>query len=120
MRISDWSSDVCSSDLELRKERKAFRSVLLASLVINLLALSLPLFSMNVYDRVIPNRAVSTLWVLGIGVLLAFAMEFALRTRSEERRVGKECVSTCRSRWSPYNSKTKRISLKKETEQHAQ
>src|SRR3546814_1772477 len=80
MRISDWSSDVCSSDLELRKERKAFRSVLLASLVINLLALSLPLFSMNVYDRVIPNRAVSTLWVLGIGVLLAFAMEFALRT----------------------------------------
>jgi len=65
---------------ELRKERKAFRSVLLASLVINLLALSLPLFSMNVYDRVIPNRAVSTLWVLGIGVLLAFAMEFALRT----------------------------------------
>ncbi|MGQ7829462.1 type I secretion system permease/ATPase [Altererythrobacter sp. Z27] len=65
---------------ELRKERKAFRSVLVASLIINLLALSLPLFSMNVYDRVIPNRAVSTLWVLGIGVLLAFAMEFALRT----------------------------------------
>ncbi|XUU59845.1 type I secretion system permease/ATPase [Erythrobacter sp. HA6-11] len=65
---------------ELRKERKAFRPVLIASLLINLLALSLPLFSMNVYDRVIPNRAVSTLWVLGIGVLLAFAMEFALRT----------------------------------------
>ena len=64
---------------ELRKERKAFRPVLIASLIINLLALSLPLFSMNVYDRVIPNRAVSTLWVLGIGVLLAFAMEFALR-----------------------------------------
>nr|WP_298897275.1 type I secretion system permease/ATPase [uncultured Altererythrobacter sp.] len=65
---------------ELRKERKAFRAVLVASLIINLLALALPLFSMNVYDRVIPNRAVSTLWVLGIGVLLAFAMEFALRT----------------------------------------
>ena len=64
---------------ELRKERKAFRPVLFASLIINMLALSLPLFSMNVYDRVIPNRAVSTLWVLGIGVLLAFAMEFALR-----------------------------------------
>ncbi len=64
---------------ELRKERKAFRPVLIASLIINLLALSLPLFSMNVYDRVIPNRAVSTLWVLGIGVLLAFLMEFALR-----------------------------------------
>ncbi len=65
---------------ELRKERKAFRAVLLASLIINLLALSLPLFSMNVYDRVIPNRAVSTLWVLAIGVLVAFAMEYALRT----------------------------------------
>ncbi len=64
---------------ELRKERKAFRPVLVASAIINLLALSLPLFSMNVYDRVIPNKAVSTLWVLGIGVLLAFAMEFVLR-----------------------------------------
>jgi len=64
---------------ELRKERKAFRSVLVASLIINMLALSLPLFSMNVYDRVIPNRAVSTLWVLGVGVLLAFLMEFALK-----------------------------------------
>ena len=65
---------------ELRKERKAFRAVLVASAIINLLALALPLFTMNVYDRVIPNRAVSTLWVLGIGVLLAFAMEFALRS----------------------------------------
>ena len=65
---------------ELRKERKAFRAVLVASLIINILALALPLFTMNVYDRVIPNRAVSTLWVLGVGVLLAFAMEFALRS----------------------------------------
>lgn len=64
---------------ELRKERAAFRPVLLASLLINLLALSMPLFTMNVYDRVFPNRAVSTLWVLGIGVLLSFALEFALR-----------------------------------------
>lgn len=65
---------------ELRKERKAFRAVLLASLLINILALSLPLFSMNVYDRVIPNRAESSLWVLASGVLLAFGLEFALRT----------------------------------------
>lgn len=65
---------------ELRKERKAFRPVLVASAMINTLALSLPLFSMNVYDRVIPNRATSTLWVLGVGVLLAFALEFVLRT----------------------------------------
>ena len=50
-----------------------------AAFLINLLAFALPLFSMNVYDRIIPNRAVSSLWVLAIGVLLAFAVEFALR-----------------------------------------
>lgn len=65
---------------ELRKERKSFRPVLLASLIINTLALSLPLFSMNVYDRVIPNRAEASLWVLATGVLLAFTLEFFLRT----------------------------------------
>lgn len=64
---------------ELRKERGAFRPVLLASFLVNFLAISLPLFSMNVYDRVIPNRAEATLWVLASGVLLAFALEFALR-----------------------------------------
>ncbi len=65
---------------ELRKERRAFRPVLVASLLINSLALSLPIFSMNVYDRVIPNRAEASLWVLASGVLLAFALEFSLRT----------------------------------------
>ena len=65
---------------ELRKERRAFRPVLLASLLINLLALALPLFSMNVYDRVLPNQAEATLWVLGTGVILSFALEYALRT----------------------------------------
>lgn len=64
---------------ELRRERKAFMPVLLASLLINLLAIALPIFTMNVYDRVIPNQAQETLWVLGTGVLLAFALEFALR-----------------------------------------
>jgi len=65
---------------ELHKERDAFRPVLVASVMINLLSLSMPLFTMNVYDRVIPNRAQSTLWVLAIGVFLAFALDFALRT----------------------------------------
>lgn len=64
---------------ELRKERGTFWPVILASLVINLLAVALPLFTMNVYDRVIPNRAGETLWVLAVGVLLVFALEFALR-----------------------------------------
>ena len=65
---------------EIHKERDAFRPVILASVIINLLALALPLFTMNVYDRVIPNRAESTLWVLAVGVFLAFALEYALRT----------------------------------------
>lgn len=64
---------------ELYKERAAFRPVIVASVLVNLLGLALPLFTMNVYDRVIPNRAQSTLWVLAVGVLLAFALDFALR-----------------------------------------
>ena len=64
---------------ELHKERNAFWPVMLASLIINLLAVALPLFTMNVYDRVIPNKATDTLWVLGVGVLLVFILEFALR-----------------------------------------
>lgn len=64
---------------ELTKLRRKFAPVFLASLLINLLALALPLFSMNVYDRVLPNRAAATLWVLAIGVLIAFAIDYALR-----------------------------------------
>lgn len=64
---------------ELRKERATLYPILVASLVLNLLAVALPLFTMNVYDRVIPNRAGATLWVLAIGVVMSFALEFALR-----------------------------------------
>ena len=64
---------------ELAKIRRRFAPVLVASLLINLLALALPLFSMNVYDRVLPNRAVATLWVLAAGVVIAFALDYALR-----------------------------------------
>jgi ATP-binding cassette subfamily C protein LapB len=64
---------------EAYKVRAEFWPVLLAALVVNLLALALPLFTMNVYDRVIPNKAVSTLWVLAVGVLLAMGLDFLLR-----------------------------------------
>lgn len=64
---------------ELSKLKRDFYPVFGAAFLINILAFALPLFSMNVYDRIIPNRAVSSLWVLAIGVLLAFAIDFALR-----------------------------------------
>ena len=64
---------------EVWKVRREFWPVLLAALIVNLLALALPLFTMNVYDRVIPNKAVPTLWVLAIGVMMALIFDFVLR-----------------------------------------
>jgi ATP-binding cassette subfamily C protein LapB len=64
---------------EVWKVRREFWPVLLAALIVNLLALAVPLFTMNVYDRVIPNKAVPTLWVLAIGVFLALGFDFLLR-----------------------------------------
>ncbi|RVQ64750.1 type I secretion system permease/ATPase [Croceicoccus ponticola] len=64
---------------EIAKRRREFWPVIVASIVINFLAVALPIFTMNVYDRVIPNRATSSLWVLALGVGIAFALEFALR-----------------------------------------
>ncbi len=64
---------------EMRKESSAFKQVAGAALFINLLGFALPLFTMNVYDRVIPNKAAASLWVLAIGVFLAFMLEFGMR-----------------------------------------
>jgi ATP-binding cassette subfamily C protein LapB len=64
---------------EVWKVHKEFRPVLLAALIVNLLAFAMPLFTMNVYDRVIPNKAISTLWVLALGVIFALAFDFMLR-----------------------------------------
>lgn len=64
---------------EIWKVRREFWPVLLAALVVNMLAFAMPLFTMNVYDRVIPNKAVATLWVLALGVLIALAFDFTLR-----------------------------------------
>ncbi len=61
-----------------------YAQVAFAALVLNMLGLALPLFSMNVYDRVVPNAAVATLWALAIGVLIALIFDMLLRTvRSE-------------------------------------
>jgi ATP-binding cassette, subfamily C, bacterial LapB len=64
---------------EAWKVRREFWPVMLAALVVNMLALAVPLFTMNVYDRVIPNKAIPTLWVLALGVMIALSFDFMLR-----------------------------------------
>ncbi len=68
-----WFFDV------LKQYVPMYKSVLFASGFINLLALMGPLFMMNVYDRVIPNIALETLWVLGAGILMGYIFEWLLR-----------------------------------------
>ncbi len=63
----------------LRDYMPIYRDVALASVVVNLLSLAMPLFVMNVYDRVVPNNAVETLWVLVTGVVLAYVLDYVLR-----------------------------------------
>jgi ATP-binding cassette, subfamily C, bacterial LapB len=60
-------------------QRFVYRDVMLAALLVNLFALAFPLFSMNVYDRVVPNNAVETLWALAIGVTLILLADLAMR-----------------------------------------
>src|SRR3546814_7404730 len=83
MRISDWSSDVCSSDLQHDMRIAAKRLRYLLELTETCFGDAGPA----------ARRAARDLQgALG-----------DIHDRSEERRVGKECVSTCRSRWSPYH-----------------
>src|SRR3546814_11015790 len=85
MRISDWSSDVCSSDLPATCAAIAEES-----------GHDAPALLAKAAEAATQARH------------QALTEEAVARGRSEERRVGKECVSTCRSRWSPYHLKKKR------------
>src|SRR3546814_10076825 len=83
MRISDWSSDVCSSDLaEMTSDRLKMRQEKPRSA--------------SVRGAVGSTTSIRVGGSRGEGPITRMK-------RSEERRVGKECVSTCRSRWSPYH-----------------
>src|SRR3546814_17456689 len=93
MRISDWSSDVCSSDLRGSPQTTA-RSACGR--------LSTAAASYSLSARLRPHSDTSKLPPAPARISLALS-----RARSEERRVGKECVSTCRSRGSPYHYKKK-------------
>ncbi|WP_428608282.1 type I secretion system permease/ATPase [Sedimenticola sp.] len=73
LRARHWFWGTLSSSWRI------YRDVLVASFLINLFALASPLFVMNVYDRVVPNNAVETLWVLAIGVSVVYAFDFLMR-----------------------------------------
>jgi ATP-binding cassette subfamily C protein LapB len=71
---SDWFLSA------FRSSRRIYAEAIAATIAINVLALAMPLFSMNVYDRVLPNAAAETLWALAIGVILATAFDLLIRT----------------------------------------
>src|SRR3546814_4019952 len=90
MRISDWSSDVCSSDLQHGTDQRIDQLLLAA------LGLAGIVFEEKPVIRVLAHRQ-----LVHHQLAVFVALGEIVHARSEERRVGKECVSTCRSRWSP-------------------
>lgn len=64
---------------ELWAHRKIYKEVALAAVMVNMFALASSLYIMNVYDRVIPNSAYETLWMLSVGVVIVYIFDFVLR-----------------------------------------
>src|SRR3546814_20001414 len=93
MRISDWSSDVCSSDLQEAGGVPQLRREI--AITLNALLIHFHVAALAFHGRHEEAQRVRTERV----------DQTERIDRSEERRVGKECVSTCRYRWSPYHSK---------------
>src|SRR3546814_12533609 len=105
MRISDWSSDVCSSDLVARKNHHRDPRIALAHLLEHLRAAGMGHAKVGHDD--IETGGCEFLEALPAVFRCLDTVTGFLEKRSEERRVGKECVSTCRSRGSPYHKKKK-------------
>src|SRR3546814_9713220 len=101
MRISDWSSDVCSSDLHVeQQEGQQGLDAACSALDGTGQAAGLARQVKAQRQRV---QVAEDLQSHGADGVLAHAGKDGVAQRSEERRVGKACVSTCRSRWSPYH-----------------
>ena len=64
----------------LAENKRIYRDIMVAALVVNIFARAMPMFTMNVYDRVVPNRSVETLWVMSIGVAVIVIGDLILRT----------------------------------------
>src|SRR3546814_11804486 len=104
MRISDWSSDVCSSDLSFGPDCVQ-PSYPAASVYFEPpRPMREDCLTLNIWAPERADGAPVIVWIHG-GALQygSSASPMYGGARSEERRVGKECVSTCRSRWSPYH-----------------
>src|SRR3546814_19048039 len=102
MRISDWSSDVCSSDLGIFLQ-VAFQPG--DRLGVEVVGRFVEQQHVGLLQQKLAQRHTAPLAAGQLGDV-GIAWWTAQRVRSEERRAGKECVSTCRSRWSPYHQKT--------------
>src|SRR3546814_18498551 len=111
MRISDWSSDVCSSDLGSSSSDGTARCSTLR-LAKMFTTAGAAFFTTGAKDSIASPRLAGTWRTVSCAEAGA---EVPTARRSEERRVGKECVSTCRSRWSPYHSKKNKKRKKEET-----
>src|SRR3546814_20255470 len=105
MRISDWSSDVCSSDLRWGGDRATVPGAAAATDRAGVCAhgggrghaVGRCVLHLQPESRAVIAFILARPWllkVIGLAIVVA---------RSEERRVGKECVRTCRSRWSPFH-----------------
>src|SRR3546814_11332665 len=107
MRISDWSSDVCSSDLLTRTgevlSRLTTDTTLLQTVVGSSVSIAIRNFLLLIGGTVLLVITSAKLTALVFLVVPMVLLPILTYGRSEERRVGKECADTCRSRWPPYH-----------------
>src|SRR3546814_14676908 len=105
MRISDWSSDVCSSDLGVGFGGVELGPVGREADAVGIIAREDHFLDEAAVDLGVenPDDVVATRGIIDLAMIGEPEAAVGIEHRSEARRVGKECVSTCRSRWSTYH-----------------